>query len=1006
MNQDGYYEIILIIDGKPNIVIVDDFIPVRMSNSNKPYCCFAKPNENELWVLLLEKAWAKINGGYLNIITGYTREAFEVLTGFGSTYYNILNLEPEKRRAIHKEIENAYETNAFISCSSLNEERIEKKGLIKSHAYSLLSVNKIIYDIMDIILYRLRNPWSHTEWTGDWSEKSQLWDDNTKKQVDFKDSDDGIFFISEKDFYCFFRSVEICYVLYNSTSLMFSVKEENHKDGSVFNLEVYEDGFLSVSVIRKNWRFHREIKDKKLPTFILVVKYDPNESNKLKIFSDFTGTSKLSETCCINKKVTKGNYLIYIYRDTDHAEFTPDSNMNIQIVCSSKCRYNQMQFDLREKGFPLLQNIIIQTAIAEKKYDINSGKDFIEKSINLYNSGLSYYIYYYNTQGNIYNLEGTISKIKNDYIMMVPYIKKDDKEIFHIKSPSQKYIVLIGLNITNSNNNDNFRIVNNVEKNKIDDNEVIIENNNDIDLTIYTNIDNGIKHKNFIRKVTKRLDDLNQDINYDIKFTNFEELEKNYEKYISLLKDIPKSNNNELKWGIMEVDNKYTYYGQFNGNKKEGIGVLINNYNIIVGEYRNDKLNGVGYTYNKEFKKLNRYNYVDDEKKGNGTIFYDNGKYEGSLKDGNRDGKGTYTFNDGDKYEGDWKNGNREGKGIYYYKNGNKYDGEWKEGKMHGKGIMYFKNGNKYEGDWVNDKKTGKGTLYLLCGDKYVGDWLNDEKTGKGIYYFVDGDKYEGDWKNDKKNGKGIYNYTNGNKYNGDWVNDQRIGKGIMYYKNGNKYEGDWVNGIKEGKGTLYLICGEKYEGDWKKDEKHGKGIYYFKNGSKYDGDWNNDNKEGKGTYYFVSGDKYEGDWKNNNMHGKGVYHYKNGNKYDGDWVNDDRTGKGIMYYKNGNKYEGDWNNDVREGKGVLIFYDGDKYEGDWKNDKKSGKGIYYYNDGDRFEGEWEDNKKNGKGTYYYIKSGNKRTGNYSDDKEIGEHTTYYPDGKMSKKNYENFFEI
>ena len=132
----------------------------------------------------------------------------------------------------------------------------------------------------------------------------------------------------------------------------------------------------------------------------------------------------------------------------------------------------------------------------------------------------------------------------------------------------------------------------------------------------------------------------------------------------------------------MEVDKKYTYVGQFNGNVKEGKGILIKNNNIIVGEYKNDKLNGVGYTYNKEFKKLDMYNYVDDERKGNGTIFYDNGKYEGSLKDGSREGKGTYTFNDGSKYEGDWKNGNREGKGIYYYSNGNKYDGEWKEGNI------------------------------------------------------------------------------------------------------------------------------------------------------------------------------------------------------------------------------------------------------------------------------------------------------------------------------------
>jgi len=122
MNKDGFYEIILMIDGKPQIVIVDDFIPVRMSDSNKPKCCFAKPHDNEIWVLLLEKAWAKINGGYLNIISGKSREAFEVLTGFGSIDFNIFDLDLENKKLIQKEIENAYEAtvvrNKSIDLSS------------------------------------------------------------------------------------------------------------------------------------------------------------------------------------------------------------------------------------------------------------------------------------------------------------------------------------------------------------------------------------------------------------------------------------------------------------------------------------------------------------------------------------------------------------------------------------------------------------------------------------------------------------------------------------------------------------------------------------------------------------------------------------------------------------------------------------------------------------------------------------------------------------------------
>jgi hypothetical protein len=46
-------------NGRKQMVIIDDFFPVR---HQKPV--FARSHGKELWVLILEKAWAKIHGGY------------------------------------------------------------------------------------------------------------------------------------------------------------------------------------------------------------------------------------------------------------------------------------------------------------------------------------------------------------------------------------------------------------------------------------------------------------------------------------------------------------------------------------------------------------------------------------------------------------------------------------------------------------------------------------------------------------------------------------------------------------------------------------------------------------------------------------------------------------------------------------------------------------------------------------------------------------------------------
>ena len=65
-NQQSYYLMSFFINGKETPVYVDDYFPVSRINNQ---LCFAKCKGN-LWVMLLEKAWAKILGTYARTTGG------------------------------------------------------------------------------------------------------------------------------------------------------------------------------------------------------------------------------------------------------------------------------------------------------------------------------------------------------------------------------------------------------------------------------------------------------------------------------------------------------------------------------------------------------------------------------------------------------------------------------------------------------------------------------------------------------------------------------------------------------------------------------------------------------------------------------------------------------------------------------------------------------------------------------------------------------------------------
>ena len=170
-------------------VVIDERIPIDIK-TRAPIFGTCK-NQHEMWVALIEKAYAKLHGCYGNLISGYIDEGIQELTGFQPEKVLIRN---EATGCFpHKMVEQHYggkegfwnfllqrkQDNCLMGCSVKGNGKEgalivdgAPTGLILNHAYSILGV-MAIEDPGDkrkpLRLLVLRNPWGKGEWTGAWS---------------------------------------------------------------------------------------------------------------------------------------------------------------------------------------------------------------------------------------------------------------------------------------------------------------------------------------------------------------------------------------------------------------------------------------------------------------------------------------------------------------------------------------------------------------------------------------------------------------------------------------------------------------------------------------------------------------------------------------------------------------------------------------------------------------------------------------------------------------------
>ncbi|XP_052185448.1 calpain-type cysteine protease DEK1 [Diospyros lotus] len=211
-NEEGIYTVRFCIQGDWVPVVVDDWIPCE--SPGRPSFATSKKG-NELWVSILEKAYAKLHGSYEALEGGLVQDALVDLTGGAGEEIDMRSAQAQIDLASGRLWSQLlrFKQEGFLlgaGSPSGSDVHVSSSGIVQGHAYSLLQVR----EVDGHKLVQIRNPWANeVEWNGAWSDSSIEWTDRMRHKLKHvPQSKDGIFWMSWQDFQIHFRSIYVCRV--------------------------------------------------------------------------------------------------------------------------------------------------------------------------------------------------------------------------------------------------------------------------------------------------------------------------------------------------------------------------------------------------------------------------------------------------------------------------------------------------------------------------------------------------------------------------------------------------------------------------------------------------------------------------------------------------------------------------------------------------------------------------------------------------------------------------
>jgi len=317
----GCYQVRLCHNGEWQTVIVDDLFPCDSNGA----LIYSQASRKQLWVPLIEKAMAKLNGSFESLIAGQTVEGLSALTGYPCDSIRLEHTQPNNEEDIDFYMiwarllsmkEAGYAIAASCGRSDITDDSVfTQRGLLPRHAYSILNVK----EIHGHQLVQLRNPWGRYTWIGDWSEGSTKWTPELRRALGLKQqqhinkhgngshlqehnhfynnnnnnnngsgrnsNDQGVFWMSFNDFVKYFCSIDICKTrldLFESRMTGY-FNWEGTREMQAYHLVVFETSEFDIGLFHKTVKNRRENSD--LDLCFVVLHINAGRADKVAISS-------------------------------------------------------------------------------------------------------------------------------------------------------------------------------------------------------------------------------------------------------------------------------------------------------------------------------------------------------------------------------------------------------------------------------------------------------------------------------------------------------------------------------------------------------------------------------------------------------------------------------------------------------------------------------------------------------------------------------------------------